>query len=280
MDINAEVTPEARDYLMSLLAKQKVSGMAARVYVDKGGTQHAETCLAFCPPGEESAGDVRKEFDKLVLYFDESSLPYLRDMEIGVQGQGKLQCLTIKAPNSKKPAKPPKTFALSQECEALQVPHGNPTTLPEGATVSITQALGGSFTVNYKGNLYRLSPEVTRQLGFQSDAILFEPPEDGQISDQQCWDALRLVYDPEIPVNVVGLGLIYELDIDQDKHLVRVEMTLTSPGCGMGDIIAGDVKDKLLQVPYVEGAKVDIVFDPPWSYDSLDEEARLELGLI
>lgn len=180
----------------------------------------------------------------------------------------------------KKPAKPPKTFVLSESCEALRVPSGASTTLPVGASVSITQALGGSFTVKYEGNLYRLSPEVTRRLGFHSDAILFEPPEDGRISEQQCWDALRLVYDPEIPVNVVGLGLIYKLDLDQDKHFVRVEMTLTSPGCGMGDIIAGDVRDKLLQVPGVEDARVDIVFDPPWSYDSLDEEARLELGLI
>jgi len=280
VDINAEVTSEARDYLVALLAKQEVPDMAARVYVDQGGTQHAETCLAFCPPGEESARDIRQDFDELVLYFDGASVPYLQDLKIDIQGEGKLQCLTVKAPNSKKPAKPPKTFVLSQDCEALRVPHGNRVTLPEGASVSITQALGGSFTVNHEGNLYRLSPEVTRQLGFQSDAIMFEPPEDGRISDQQCWDALRLVYDPEIPVNVVGLGLIYKLDIDQDRHFVRVEMTLTSPGCGMGDIIAGDVKDKLLQVPHVEDARADIVFDPPWSYDNLEEEARLELGLI
>ncbi|MCG7198613.1 iron-sulfur cluster assembly protein [Marinobacter pelagius] len=280
MNINAEVTPEARDYLVAILAKQEVPGMAARVYVEKGGTQQAETCLAFCPPGEESAGDVKKDFDELTLFFDAASVPYLQDMQIGLHGEGRLQTLTIKAPNSKKTAKPPKTFVLSESCDALRVPSGAPATLPEGASVSITQALGGSFTVNYEGNLYRLSPEVTRRLGFQSDAILFEPPEDGQISEQQCWDALRLVYDPEIPVNVVGLGLIYKLGIDQDRHFVGVEMTLTSAGCGMGDIIAGDVKDKLLHVPYVEDARVDIVFDPPWSYDSLDEEARLELGLI
>ncbi|MFN2361981.1 MAG: hypothetical protein ABR522_13000 [Marinobacter sp.] len=122
MNINAEVTPEARDYLVTLLAKQEVPGMAARVYVNKGGTQQAETCLAFCPPGEESPGDVRKEFDELVLYFDGASVPYLQDMQIGVQGEGKLQCLTIKAPDSKQPAKPPKTFVLSQNCEALRVP--------------------------------------------------------------------------------------------------------------------------------------------------------------
>lgn len=280
MDIKAEVTPEARDYLVSLLAKQEVPGMAARVYVEKGGTQHAETCLAFCPPGDESQGDARRDFEDLTLYFEAASLPYLQDMEIDLHGEGSLQTLTIKAPNSKKPAKPPKTFVLSEDCSALRVPSGESVTLPEGASVSITQALGGSFTINYQGNLYRLSPDVTRQLGFQSDVILFEPPEDGRISDQQCWDAMRLVYDPEIPVNVVSLGLIYKLDIDQESHCVRVEMTLTSPGCGMGDIIAGDVRDKLLQVPLVEDGKVEIVFDPPWSYDSLEEEARLELGLI
>ncbi|KMQ76137.1 iron-sulfur cluster assembly protein [Marinobacter subterrani] len=280
MKIDAEVTPEARNYLLSLLAKQEVPGMAARVYVEKGGTQQAETCLAFCPPGEESGEDIRKDFDDLTLYFEAASVPYLQEMEIGLHGEGSLQTLTIKAPNSKKPATPPKTFTLSQDCEALRVPYGNSVTLPEGASVSITQALGGSFTVNYEGNLYRLSPEVTRNLGFQSDVILFEPPEDGLISEQQCWDAMRLVYDPEIPVNVVSLGLIYKLEIDQERQSVRVEMTLTSPGCGMGDIIAGDVKGKLLQVPHVEDSQVDIVFDPPWSYDSLDEEARLELGLI
>lgn len=153
MNINAEVTPEARDYLVSLLAKQEVPGMAARVYVEKGGTQHAETSLAFCPQGEESARDVRRHFEELALYFDAASVPYLQDMQIGIQGEGKLQSLTIKAPNSKKPAKPPKTFVLPESCEALQVPH-------------------------------------------------------------------------------------------------------------------------------VEDSKVDIVFDPPWSYDSLEEEARLELGLI
>ena len=280
MDINAEVTPEARDYLMALLTKQGTPGMAARVYVDQGGTQKAETCLAFCPPGEESPKDTRKDFDDLTLYFDKASVPYLQDMQIGLQGEGTGKTLTIKAPNAKTPASPPKTFVLPEDCTALRVPSGESVSLPQGASVSVTQALGGSFTVNHLGNLYRLSPEVTRNLGFQSDAIVFEPPEDGRISDQQCWDAMRLVYDPEIPVNVVGLGLIYALDIDQNTQFVGVKMTLTSPGCGMGDIIADDVRAKILQVPNVKDSKVDVVFDPPWSYDNLEEEARLELGLI
>lgn len=280
MEINAEVTPAARDYLNAVLAKQEVPGMAARVYVDKGGTSQAETCLAFCPPGEESASDIRRDFEDLTLFFDASSVPYLKDMEIGVQGEGKLQTLTIKAPNSKKPAKLPKTFMVSQDCPALRVFYGMDFMILEGVEVTITQAFGGSFTVNYEGNLYRLSPEVARQLGLQTDIIMFEPPEDGLISEDQCRDSLRQVYDPEIPVNIVSLGLVYGLDINQEKQLVKVTMTLTSPGCGMGDIIADDVRSKTLQVPYVQECQVDIVFDPPWSYDSLDEEARLELGLI
>ena len=280
MMISAEVTSGAREYLTSLLAKQEVPGMAARVYVDKGGTSKAETCLAFCPPGEESKSDVRQDFGDLTLYFDALSVPFLQDMEIGLQGEGKLQTLTIKAPNSKKPAKPPKDFRLSRECEARRVPHGNVVTLPEGANVTITQALGGSYTVKYEGNLYRLSPEVTRELGLQTDMIILEPPEDGLVSEQQCRDSLRQVYDPEIPVNIVNLGLVYGLDIDQDKKAVKVRMTLTSPGCGMGDVIAGEVKDKVMQVPHVRDCRVDIVFDPPWSHANLDEEARLELGLI
>jgi len=280
VNINAEISPDARDYLLSLLGEQEVPGMAARVYVDQGGTQKAETCLAFCPPGEESVRDVRKDFGALTLFFDKASAPYLRDMQIGLQDEGNRQTLTIKAPNAKTPAKPPKTFVLSEDCSALKVPSGEPLTLPQGASVSVTQALGGSFTVNHQGNLYRLAPETTRKLGFQSDALVFEAPRDGQISEQQCWDAMRLVYDPEIPVNVVGLGLIYGLDIDQEAQRVNVEMTLTSPGCGMGDIIADDVRSKLIQVPHVKDSVVNVVFDPPWSYDKLEEEARLELGLI
>ena len=185
MNINAQVTPQARDYLIAILAKQEVQGMAARVYVEKGGTQQAETCLAFCPPGHESAQDVRKDFEDLTLFFEAASIPYLQEMEIDLQGEGKLQSLTIKAPHSKKPAKPPKTFVVSRDCNALRVPYGTAFTIPEGAEVTITQALGGSFTVKYEGNLYRLSPEVAGQLGLRSDVIMFEPPEDGLISESE-----------------------------------------------------------------------------------------------
>lgn len=280
MKINAEITAEARDYLNSLLAEQDVPGMAARIYVENAGKPHAETLMAYCPPGQEAATDVMQDFQGLTVYFDAESIPYLQDIRIFMEGNGDAQTVMIKAPHTKKPAKPPKTFVLPNDCEAQRVPHGDSVTLPEGASVAITQALGGSFTVKFEGNLYRLSPEVTRTLGLYSDTIFFEPPADGRISDQQCWEALRQVYDPEIPVNIVSLGLVYKLEIDQDTGRVRVEMTLTSPGCGMGNIIAGEVHEKLLQVPLVKNCDVDIVFDPPWSYDNLEEEARLELGLI
>ncbi|WP_240616552.1 iron-sulfur cluster assembly protein [Marinobacter fuscus] len=265
---------------MNLLARQNVPGMAARVFVDKGGTSQAETCLAYCPPGEEKASDARAEFGDLVLYIDALSAPYLQDMKIDVDRHGSGQMLAIKAPNSKKPARPPETFELPDTCVGLHVPHGTPVSLPAGATVSITQALGGSFTINYNGNLYRLAPDVARGIGLFSDVPVFETPADGQISKAQCEDALRQVYDPEIPVNVLSLGLIYGLDIDQESGKVCVTMTLTSPTCGMGDVIAADVRDNVSQVPLVKECQVEIVFDPPWSYDNLDDDARLELGLI
>ena len=280
MNINAEITAEACDYLIALLAKQEVPGMAARIYVENAGKPQAETLMAYCPPGEEATTDLRQDFQDLTLFFDAASIPYLKDIRIFMDGKGDSQTIMIKAPHTKKPAKPPKTFVLPHECDAQRVPHGNSVTLPGGALLSVTQALGGSFTVKFEGNLYRLSPEVTRELGLYSDTLLFEAPEDGQISDQQCWEALRQVYDPEIPVNIVSLGLVYKLDIDQNKQGVRVEMTLTSPGCGMGNVIAGEVHENLLQVPHVKQCDVDIVFDPPWSYDNLEEEARLELGLL
>ncbi len=279
--INAEVTDSARDYLVRLLQDQATQDMAARVFVERGGTPQAETCMAFCPPGEEKDTDIKTTYGALTLYFDALSLSYLQDVKIDTErfDNGK-ETLTIKAPNVRKPAQPPKTFTLPKECTALRVPYGNPVTLPAGASVSITQALGGSFTVNYEDNLYRLSPDVAGELGLHSDIAVFQPPEDGNISEEHCWESLRRVYDPEIPVNIVSLGLVYNLTIDQHEKSVNVQMTLTSPGCGMGDVIADDVRNKLSQVPFVTSSQVDIVFDPPWSREMLSDEARVELGML
>lgn len=126
MNINAEVTTEARDYLVALLTKQEVPGMAARVYVDKGGTQHAETCLAFCPPGEESAGDIRKVFDELVLYFDAASAPYLQDMEIGVQGRASSSASRSRRRTRKSRQNRPKRLFCHKTVRLYGYPTGTP----------------------------------------------------------------------------------------------------------------------------------------------------------
>lgn len=280
MTIDADISDAAQDYLATILAEQEIPGMAARLFVQNGGTSRAESCLAFCPPGEEQASDTLLTFGDLRLYVDAPSLPYLREIRMDLDTAGGSQTLTIKAPYAKQPAAPPKELALPIACTAHRVPHGNEVTLPEGAQVAVTQALGGSVTVNHEGNLYRLSPEEAAKVGLRSDVAIFEPPEDGVISKDQCWQALEQVYDPEIPVNIVSLGLVYGLTVDTEQSQVSLRMTLTSPGCGMGDVIAGDARSRLKEVPFVEEAEVDIVFDPPWTFDMLSEEARLELGLL
>lgn len=280
MTINAEITPEARDYLVNLLEKQNTPGMSVRIFVEKAGTPKAETCMAYCPPGEQNPADEVSAFDDLQVYFDAASLPYLQDIKIDLGKTGRWETLTISAPNAKKSQEPSRDIVLAVECTALRVPHGTPTTIPAGGEAHITQALGGSYTINYEGNLYRLDPEQAKKIGLNPNVLMFEPPEDGSISEEQCYEAMMQVYDPEIPVNVVSLGLIYKLNIDQEKKAVNVNMTLTSPSCGMGDVIAADIRDKLSQVPHVDTSDVEVVFDPPWSYDMLSEEGRLELGLM
>ncbi len=280
MTMNAEITPEAREYLLNLLEKQNTPGMSVRIFVEKAGTPKAETCMAYCPPGEQNPADALETFDDLQVYFDAASLPYLQDIKIDLGKTGRWETLTISAPNAKKSAEPSRDLVLPVECTGLRVPHGNPVTLPAGGKATITQALGGSYTINYEGNLYRLDPEQAKKVGLNPNVLMFEPPEDGSISEEQCYEAMRQVYDPEIPVNVVSLGLVYKLEINQETKTVNVEMTLTSPGCGMGSVISADLKEKLSQVPHVEQSEVEIVFDPPWSYDMLSEEGRLELGLI
>ena len=110
--------------------------------------------------------------------------------------------------------------------------------------------------------------------------LSFEEPSDGQISKQQVWDALETIFDPEIPINLVSLGLIYKVDIDQDSGNVNIDMTLTAPGCGMGPVLVGDVEYRVAMVPHVNDVNVELVFDPPWSRDMMSEEAQLEAGLF
>lgn len=172
---------------------------------------------------------------------------------------------------------------FERDCEAVMVPQGQVVSLPAGQIGYITQALGGSFTVFVDGNLFRIS-------GKDADAIGKEPPaalavsEDASDEDVEklVWQQLRTCFDPEIPVNIVDLGLVYDMgleDLPNQSKKVFVKMTLTAPGCGMGATIAGDAQQKLLALPGVEDASVEIVWDPPWHQSMITADGRRLLGI-
>ena len=167
---------------------------------------------------------------------------------------------------------------IQRTVTARLVPTGTELSIPEGTFVTLTQALGGTYTVVYNGNMARIESEDADALGFEPEVLTFDTPADGKISEEQLWQALRSVHDPEIPVNIVDLGLIYDVAVN-DNH-VDIEMTLTAPGCGMGPVLVEDVKRRLQRVPLVEDSTVTLVFDPPWSRDMMSEEAQLDLGLF
>ncbi len=176
-----------------------------------------------------------------------------------------------------------RTVATTRDVVSRQVPDGNLVTLPANTFVNITQALGGTYTVTYRGNMYRVDGSDADALGQTPLDFHFDPPEaDGSVREEDVERALDSVYDPEIPVSVLSLGLVYECDILQrdGKNVVRIRMTLTAPTCGMGPVLVGDVKTRVALVPNVDEVDVDLVFDPPWSRDMMSEEALLELGLF
>ena len=166
---------------------------------------------------------------------------------------------------------------VARDVAARLVPTGAPVTIPAGAFVTLTQALGGTYTIIHNGNMARIDGEDADALGFEQETLELAPPADGKVASDQVWQALRTVHDPEIPVNVVDLGLIYRCAIDGGA--VAVDMTLTAPGCGMGPVLVADVERRLGKVPFVTSARVNLVFDPPWERTMMSEEARLKLGL-
>jgi len=170
---------------------------------------------------------------------------------------------------------------VKRDCPARLVPVGTPVTIPGGTFVTLTQTLGGTYTIVFNGNMARIDGADADALGFKVDLPDYEPNADGSINMDQVWSTLKTIYDPEIPVNIVDLGLIYDCRIDADApHAVHVTMTLTAPGCGMGPVLVDEIKLRLARVPNVETVQVDLVFDPPWSRDRMTEEAQLELGLF
>lgn len=273
------ISAPARDYLIELLDRQGVD--AARIFVVEAGTPRAETCLAYCRPGEESESDLEVYEGDLKLYLDKRSLPYLKGLEIDLQEQDDQKQITIRAPNAKKPQSAQgREVVFEREAPAKLVPSGDDLMIPKGAEAAITQALGASYTLLYHGNLIRIDGKDADAIGLTSNGLEFEARADGQVDDEQVWKALSMVYDPEIPVNIVSLGLVYKMNIDQESGHVDVEMTLTAPGCGMGDVLVDDVKRRLAEVPNVVTSDVDLVFDPPWDRTMMSEEAQLETGMF
>ena len=166
------------------------------------------------------------------------------------------------------------------DCPARRVPDGTPITIPKDSFVSITQALGGNYTVVHNGQMLRVDGTDAGILGLKPETLSFPPATDDRIHEEQVWQALGTVFDPEIPVDLVNLGLIYRVDVDQDSKTVNIDMTLTAPGCGMGPVLVGDVEYRVRKVPNVDSVNVDLIFDQPWSRDMMSEEAQLETGMF
>lgn len=177
-----------------------------------------------------------------------------------------------------------KTVGLKRDCEAVQIPSGTMVTLPANTVVDITQSLGGSYTVRTGGGLFRIASRDADALGLVAgtDDEGQNGAAEGPVDEQSVWEALKTCYDPEIPVNIVDLGLVYGLTIDplpSGSSRVRVQMTLTAPGCGMGATIAADAQSKILFLPGVEEAEVEVVWDPPWHQSMISAAGRARLGL-
>jgi probable FeS assembly SUF system protein SufT len=175
-------------------------------------------------------------------------------------------------------------FTLERDVQGVIIPAGETVNLREGTSGFITQALGGSFSVYVEGNLFRIA-------GADADALGKEPvkppaiPENATDEDIEAviWEQLKTCYDPEIPVNIVDLGLIYRCDIKSlpdGQRSVSIDMTLTAPGCGMGEILVQDAQEKIAVIPTVGDVRVELVFDPPWNQSMMSDEARLQTGLM
>jgi probable FeS assembly SUF system protein SufT len=173
-----------------------------------------------------------------------------------------------------------KMVVTQTECPARRVPSGEQTTIPEGQFVTINQALGGNYTVTWMGNMLRIDGTDACAIGMTPEELSFETDDHEGIYKEQVEQALDTIYDPEIPISLISLGLIYKVNIQQDTGVVDIDMTLTAPGCGMGPVLISDVKYRVAKVPNVRDVKVNLVFDPPWTKDMMSEEAQLEAGLF
>ncbi|KKO44970.1 FeS assembly SUF system protein SufT [Arsukibacterium ikkense] len=175
---------------------------------------------------------------------------------------------------------PQKIVAIHRDCIVRRVPNGDRILIAAGEFVSITQELGGNYTITWRGNMYRIDGTDADAIGRKPLQLVFSPPAHGEIDEKQVFQALESIYDPEIPINLVSLGLIYTVKIEQATHTVHIAMTLTAPACGMGPVLVGDVEYRVSMVPNVAKVQVTLVFDPPWARHMMSEEAQLEAGLF
>jgi probable FeS assembly SUF system protein SufT len=177
-------------------------------------------------------------------------------------------------------------FTLSRDCEAIQIPSGQKTTIAAGTQGVITQSLGGSYTIATHQGLARIAENDLDALGLEKPQV--QPQKvaratNGEVSEEDVWNQLRQCYDPEIPVNIVDLGLVYDCRLikkDDGGTRVEVKMTLTAPGCGMGPAIAHDAQSKILSIDGIEEADVQLVWDPPWNQNMISEAGRMKLGMV
>jgi probable FeS assembly SUF system protein SufT len=177
---------------------------------------------------------------------------------------------------------------LLRDVEASVVPIGTKVTLQKGETAHITQSLGGSYTVIVNGNMFRIAENDADALGLEAKPAAATAPAPGgpltqEELEKKVWESLKTCYDPEIPVNIVDLGLIYDCHltpIGENNFKADVKMTLTAPGCGMGPVLAQDVQNKLISLEPIDEANVELVWDPPWNQSMMTEAAKLQLGLM
>ena len=175
---------------------------------------------------------------------------------------------------------------LTRDVEAAVVPVGTKVTLQKGGLAYIMQSLGGSYTVVVNGNMFRIDGKDADALGLDvhpKPATAAGGPVTQDELEKQVWDALKTCYDPEIPVNIVDLGLIYDChltSVGENSFKADVKMTLTAPGCGMGPALAQDVQNKLMSMEPIDEANVELVWDPPWNQSMMTEAAKLQLGLV
>ncbi|HKV04704.1 MAG TPA: putative Fe-S cluster assembly protein SufT [Candidatus Acidoferrales bacterium] len=173
-------------------------------------------------------------------------------------------------------------ITLSRDCDAIEIPSGTPAKLPAGAGVRVMQFLGSSYTVASEHGMFRIDVKDAEALGLTPPAAAAAPAtQEAAFSEKMVWDQLKTVFDPEIPVNIADLGLIYSCvatPMEQGGNRIEIKMSMTAPGCGMGNVLKADVESKLARLPDVKEVNVEIVFDPPWSPARMSEAAKLQLG--